>query len=281
MKNKENLWIFGGSKGIGGVFTKRMLESGEYAISLFARSNPYNFAVDFVSVDFCKQDSFMQAFKKRLKEVEKIHHLVFFLKYRGGAENAFIGEIAVEIETLKNVMENVSSFLENGASIVLVSSVCGALVANNQGVEYHFAKAALEQMARFYAVKLGNRNIRVNVVAPSLTLKPENALFYKEQTRLRELYSSICPLGRMGKSEDVCEVIEFLMRVGFMTGQVLRVDGGVSLQEYEGLIRSLVQKYLQKDLQIDTGDAMQCLNNLAGGGAYLAINRIASLKKGA
>ena len=279
-KSKKNLWIFGGSKGIGGVFTKRVLDSGEYNISLFSRSNPYGFS-GFMAVDFIKKDSFLCELKKRVQEVGKIHHLVFFLKYRGGAKDALSGEVAVEIETFKNVIESTSSVLEHGASIVLVSSMCGSLIARNQGVEYHLAKAALEQMARFYAVRLGSKNIRVNVVAPTLTLKPENMLFYQQQKELVKLYSSLSPLGRIATSEDVCEVIEFLMRVKFMTGQVLRVDGGVSLQEYEGLARDLVQKYLQKDLQVHfKGDEMQYSNSV-GGGALIANKIYAPNKKGA
>lgn len=269
---RKNILVFGGSKGIGSVFTQRLIEADKYNITLFSRSNPNKFDVDFRSVDFCRQREFLITLKQSILD-KKIHHLVFFLKFRGSDRvelDSFNGEIKVELETIKNVMETLTPQLENGGSIVMVSSMCGRLITNSQPIGYHLSKAALEQMARFYAVTLGKRNIRVNVVAPSLTLKPENMAFYRNEVDLVNLYSKICPLGRIAKSEDICEVVEFLLNVSFMTGQVLKVDGGVSLQEYEGLCRSIVQEYLGFDLQTSKqGESMKSVILSAGGGALI------------
>ena len=55
---RKNIFVFGGSKGIGSVFTQRLIEADKYNITLFSRSNPNKFDVDFRSVDFCQQKEF-------------------------------------------------------------------------------------------------------------------------------------------------------------------------------------------------------------------------------
>ncbi len=268
--DKKNIFVFGGSKGIGRVFTQRFSQKESHHVVLFARTNPSAIGVEFHSVDFCHQEQFLGVLKEVAKAKGKIEHLVFFLKFRGNDTEKMShweGEIRVELETIKNVMEVLDSFLLDHSSIVFVSSLCGGLVALNQPLGYHLAKAGLEQMARYYAVRLGVRGIRVNVVAPALTLKPENEEFYSKEVELSKLYSRICPLRALAKSEDVCEVIEFLLKVKFMTGQVLKVDGGVSLQEYGSLFREVVQEYLGRNLQKNQGSLNSPIIG-GGGGDY-------------
>ncbi|EFR48144.1 SDR family NAD(P)-dependent oxidoreductase [Helicobacter canadensis] len=266
--NKKNLFVFGGSKGIGSVFTRELSKKGKYNVTLFARTNPNSIAVEFYSVDFCHQDSFLKVLEEVAKIKGKIDHMVFFLKFRGNKfMDSWEGEIRVELDTIKNVMEILDVYLSDDSSIVFVSSLCGSLISLNQSIGYHMAKAGLEQMARYYAVKLGFRGIRVNVVAPTLTLKPENEEFYNQETELTALYSRISPLGRIAKSEDVCEVINFLLDVKFMTGQILRVDGGISLQEYESLFRDVVEEYLNRNLQKKQCGALNY--SVSGGGGRI------------
>ncbi|PZT48638.1 3-oxoacyl-ACP reductase [Helicobacter valdiviensis] len=244
--NKKKMLIFGGSKGIGGVFTKQSLE--KYDITLFSRTNPYSFNVNFIESDFCSDD-FCRILNKISQDDDKIDYLVFFLKYRGGIIDNFSGEIAVELTMVKNALEILETNLNENASIVFVSSICGSLIAKNQPLGYHVAKAGLEQITRYYALNFAKKGIRVNAVAPSLTLKPENEEFYNEQKGLVELYKMLSPLGRIGKSEDVCEVIEFLLNCSFVNGQIIRVDGGISIQEYETLVRSIAEFYNKAPLQ--------------------------------
>ncbi|MDE5602444.1 MAG: SDR family NAD(P)-dependent oxidoreductase, partial [Helicobacter sp.] len=85
----KKMLIFGGSKGIGGVFTKQSL--GKYDITLLSRSNPYSFPVRFIESDFCRDD-FCETLKTLSKDSKKIDYLVFFLKYRGGFTDEFSGE---------------------------------------------------------------------------------------------------------------------------------------------------------------------------------------------
>jgi 3-oxoacyl-[acyl-carrier protein] reductase len=114
--------------------------------------------------------------------------------------------------------------LGTGGSIVNISSI----VAENgfSGlVAYSATKAALLGMTRALARELGPRNIRVNAVAPGYL---ETELSKSLSARQREQIVRRTPLGRLGKSEDVLPVVEFLLSTAsrFITGQVLTVDGG-------------------------------------------------------
>ena len=114
-------------------------------------------------------------------------------------------------------------------------------MARNQTLAYHTSKAALRQMARFYAVKLGTQGIRVNIVSPCTFVKAESAAYYDGQTALQGMYAKITPLGRMGTARDVADTIAFLCgpKAGFITGQELAVDGGLSLMLQDAMAREV------------------------------------------
>ena len=110
-------------------------------------------------------------------------------------------------------------------------------ICSEQPVSYHIAKAALNQMVRYYAVALGPRGIRVNAVLPDTLIKDESRAFYEQNPQLRRVNESIIPLGRMGAAEDVANAVLFLCspQSSFITGHELVVDGGMSLLGQGGL----------------------------------------------
>ncbi len=90
---------------------------------------------------------------------------------------------------------------------------------------YSMAKAALEMMTRSLALELAP-DVRVNGVAPGAVLWPEGDLAPEEQT---ELLARVA-LGRLGEPADIARAVAFLgLDAPYVTGQVLAVDGGRSL----------------------------------------------------
>ena len=87
-------------------------------------------------------------------------------------------------------------------------------------VPYHLSKRMLHDLTRMMAVDFAPR-VRVNAVAPGLILPPEG----EDQAYLEKL-SSTNPLQRYGSTDGIAEAVLFLLRSGFVTGQVLYVDGG-------------------------------------------------------
>jgi NAD(P)-dependent dehydrogenase (short-subunit alcohol dehydrogenase family) len=115
----------------------------------------------------------------------------------------------------------------SSASIVLFSTVAVA-----QGMPFHAsisaAKGAVEGLALSLAAELAPK-IRVNVIAPSLTDTPLTNTLLNSDAK-REAAAKRHPLHQVGDPEDTAKLTAFLLSdaARFMTGQVLRPDGGLS-----------------------------------------------------
>jgi ketoreductase RED2 len=108
-------------------------------------------------------------------------------------------------------------------SVVNVSSVAGVR-ATGSSVPYAASKAALNHMTALLAKVVGPE-VRVNAVAPGLVDTPWTA----DWDVVREVVRQVAPLKRSGRPEDVAEVILTLARAAYVTGQVVLVDGGLSV----------------------------------------------------
>lgn len=115
----------------------------------------------------------------------------------------------------------------DGAGIVFFSTV-----AVGTGMPFHTsiaaAKGAVEAFARSLAAELAPR-IRVNVIAPSLTNTPLAGALLSSEDRV-EASKKRHPLQRIGDPSEVADTVSFLLgpSSGFITGQTIRVDGGLS-----------------------------------------------------
>lgn len=112
--------------------------------------------------------------------------------------------------------------------IVAVGSVSG-LLSDRYLAHYATAKAGVHQLVRVAAAELGERGIRVNAIAPGCTDTPMFAAT-DDLPGYRELVSERAALGRVGSAREVGEAILALLRLDWVTGQVLTADGGVTLR---------------------------------------------------
>ncbi len=115
---------------------------------------------------------------------------------------------------------------EHGGSVVNVSSVSGVKPAPGISM-YGASKAMLISLTESLAVELGP-TIRVNAVAPAVVKTRFATALYEGR---EEEVSAAYPLKRLGVPEDVGSVVAFLLsdEAGWMTGQTLVVDGGVTM----------------------------------------------------
>lgn len=109
--------------------------------------------------------------------------------------------------------------------IINISSIVG-LAGQAGQTNYAASKAGMIGMSKSLAREVGSRGITVNVVAPGFVPTALTDVMSDEQ---KEDTISRTPLGRFGDPEDIAWAVAFLAseRAGFITGQVLSVDGGL------------------------------------------------------
>jgi len=112
--------------------------------------------------------------------------------------------------------------------IINVSSVAAEHVNMGQ-TNYAASKGAINAFTRALAVELASRNVTVNAVAPGFIATDMSAAVRNKAGDLIE--KKYIPMKRIGTPEDVARVVVFLAGddAAYMTGQVLTVDGGLSL----------------------------------------------------
>ncbi len=112
-----------------------------------------------------------------------------------------------------------------GGSIVTVSSMWGETGGACEAI-YSASKAGIIGLTRAVAKEVGSAGIRVNCISPGVIDTPMNADLSPEDV---DSLVEETPLGRIGMAEEVAEAICFLAGegAGFITGQVLPVNGGI------------------------------------------------------
>lgn len=119
--------------------------------------------------------------------------------------------------------------MQGPGSIIQISSVTASMVIEDHAA-YMGAKAGADHVLRCVANEFGHRGIRANSIAPSFTSTPMTAK--AAQTKgVIEAFVREYPLGRVGTSEDIADAAVWLSSDScFVTGQVIQVNGGVSLR---------------------------------------------------
>lgn len=244
MKERPHSLIVGGTRGIGRVLTENLARAGQ-KVSVIGRrvpEKPFPLGIRVWPVDLLDAARLKEALTAIIARDGRLNSLVCLQRFKADGDQ-WVGEIATSLSATRQIIEHLTDQFRSGQnnSIVLVSSAASTVVAAEQSAGYHVAKAGLNQLARYYAVVLGARGIRVNVVSPGTILKPENRNYYLKHKKLQQVFQKTIPLGRMGTAEEIAEVIAFISSplASFVTGQTLLVDGGVNLLSTETLARTL------------------------------------------
>lgn len=114
-------------------------------------------------------------------------------------------------------------FLRNREGCIInITSVSG-MMGNPGQANYSASKAGLIGLTKTVAKELGSKGIRCNAIAPGFIRTAMTA--DQEDSPLL----SMIPLGKMGAPEDVAQAAVYLATAGYVTGDVLRVDGGIAM----------------------------------------------------
>ena len=145
------------------------------------------------------------------------------------SEEDFDRVIAINLKGAFNCIRHVSRQMikQRSGRIVNISSVSGVM-GNAGQANYCASKAGIIGLTKSAARELSARGITVNAVAPGF-IDTEMTRVLSDQ--VKEHAVGQIPLGHFGRPEDIAEAVAFLVsdRAGYITGQVLSVDGGMAM----------------------------------------------------
>src|SRR5271154_1350306 len=252
LKNKTAL-VTGASRGIGRATALALAEAGAHVLVHYGRSAK---EAESLVAEIRTKGGHADAFSADLgtpegasllaKQVRSIvgDRLDVLVLNAGISKSARIADYTVEdFDNLfaTNVrgpfflVQQLLPVLGEGSSIVAISSAVVRTVVGKSGLEnpsilaYASTKGALETLVKNWAAILGPSGIRVNAVAPGI-IDTDMSNFSKTEAG-REVALGMQALKRLGKPEDVADVVAFVASdaAGWITGASIPVDGGTKL----------------------------------------------------
>ena len=243
LKGKVAL-VTGASRGIGKEIALTLGKNGAYVIVNYngsqARAEEVVAAIKEAGGDGqavqCNVSDFAES-EKMVQDIIAQHGKVDILVNNAGitkdnlimkmSEADYDAVLDTNLKGAFNMIRHLSrSFLkQRSGKIINISSVSGVMGNAGQS-NYAASKAGLIGLTKSVARELASRNICVNAIAPGfIQTEMTDVLSESVQENLKQMI----PLGRMGKPEDVANMVLFLAgdNANYITGQVLHVDGGM------------------------------------------------------
>jgi len=222
----KRILVVGASSGIGAQVAKLLEEDGCEVVSI-SREND-NSRSNFFSGDVTNTNS-LPEIEGQLDGIVYCPGSINLRPFKMLKESDFQNDMEVNFYGVVRVLQKYSSLMKNSdlASVVLFSTV-----AVQTGMPFHAsvaaAKGAVEGLGRSLAAEWAPK-IRVNVIAPSLTDTPLAARLLDSENK-QQAAMDRHPLKRYGTPEDVASLAVWLLdeKSSFMTGQVIKWDGGIS-----------------------------------------------------
>jgi NAD(P)-dependent dehydrogenase (short-subunit alcohol dehydrogenase family) len=237
--------VTGGNSGIGLASAKRLHEEGARVVITGRDRRTLDAAVSAVGAgtvgiqtDVSKLEDIDRLFSVVESKLGKIDVLFAnagvakFAPYSASQAAVFDELFATNVKGAYFTLQKALPHLNDGASVILNTSVAGSKGTENMGI-YAATKAAVRSFARTAATELQGRNIRVNAVAPGPIATPIFGRLGMTEEQVRGFQASISasvPMRRIGRAEEVASAVAFLASddASYITGVELNVDGGMA-----------------------------------------------------
>ena len=241
MKDKVAL-ITGGSRGIGAATARRLASEGAHIAVIYAGSADAaeTLCAECAEVHGVKAIAYrcnvadFTAVKETVNQIKADFGTVDILVNNAGItkdgllammkESAFDDVVSVNLKGAFNMIRHCSGiFIRRGCGrIINITSVSG-IMGNAGQTNYAASKAGLIGLTKSVARELAPKGITCNAVAPG----------FIDTDMTKDLHgsplASTIPLGRMGKPEEVADAVAFLAKASYITGEVIKVDGGIAM----------------------------------------------------
>ncbi len=234
--------ITGGSRGIGEAIVYKLASMGANVAVIYAGNTSAAEAV----CEKCKQEYGVNAIAYRcnVSDFSATKETVAKIKADFGAAQILVNNAGITRDGLLAMMkeEDFDAVLDTNlkgafhmirhmtglfiraqeGSIVNITSVSG-MMGNAGQCNYSASKAGLIGLTKSVAKELAPKGIRCNAVAPGF-IATDMTVSEAENPLL-----GMIPLGKMGETDDVAEAVAYLVTAKYVTGEVLRVDGGIAM----------------------------------------------------
>lgn len=241
--------VTGGSRGIGRAVVERLAAEGAEVVFVYQSNRE---AAEAIAAELTAGGKSVRAVQADVRDgaraqqivdeiVEQRNRLDILVNSAGIVRDGLMG--AMTADQWRDVLETnlfgtynycraaaQQMMYQRAGSIINLSSTASEFASRGQ-VNYAASKGGIDGLTRAMAKEFAQRKIRVNAVAPGMI---ETDMSKAVRGMVGDRLKEIIPLKRIGQSSEIAAVVAFLASddASYMTGQVLRVDGGISLGGY-------------------------------------------------
>ncbi|MCI0637678.1 MAG: 3-oxoacyl-[acyl-carrier-protein] reductase [Gemmataceae bacterium] len=238
--------VTGGSRGIGRGIVKALAAEGAKVAFVYRGSKE---AADSLASELTQASSVVQALQCDVTNAEEVQRSVEIVEKTLGAINILVNNagiihddlfIRLEPKDWESVLQTnlggtfnftkavaYSMMRQRKGRIINISSVA-AEHTNPGQTNYAASKGAINSFTRALAVELASRGVTVNAIAPGFV---ETEMTEAVRNKAGDIIKKMIPMRRLGQADDIAKAAVFLASddASYITGQVLIVDGGISL----------------------------------------------------
>lgn len=233
--------VTGGSRGIGAAIARKLASMGANVALIYAGNQQ---AAEQVCSQCREYGVVAKAYRCDVSSFDQVKDTVAAVKSDFGTVHILVNNAGITKDGLIAMMKEESFdvvldtnlkgafhmirhcagiFLRNREGcIVNISSVSG-LMGNAGQCNYSASKAGLIGLTKSVAKELAPKGIRCNAIAPGFIRTDMT------DSQTENPLVNLIPLGTMGEAEDVAEAAAYLITAKYVTGEVLRVDGGIAM----------------------------------------------------
>ncbi len=233
--------VTGGSRGIGAAIARKLASMGANVALIYAGNQQ---AAEQVCSQCREYGVEAKAYRCDVSSFDQVKDTVAAIKADFGTVHILVNNAGITKDGLIAMMKEDSFnavldtnlkgafhmirhcagiFLRNREGcIVNISSVSG-LMGNAGQCNYSASKAGLIGLTKSVAKELAPKGIRCNAIAPGFIRTDMT------DSQTENPLVNLIPLGTMGEAEDVAEAAAYLITAKYVTGEVLRVDGGIAM----------------------------------------------------
>lgn len=243
MLNGKVAIVTGGTRGIGFATIKKFLDNNCKVVLFGSRKESVDKAIE--ELKEINNDYEVMGLYPNISDVKEVEKAFNEVKNKYGKIDILVNNAGISAmesiydypeENFKKIMDlNVNAVFncsravapimkENGGGVILNTSSMVSLYGQPSGCGYPASKFAVNGLTKSLARELGKDNIRVNAVAPGVTMT--DMMKKVPEEKIKPVIATI-PLGRIGEPEDIANAFLFLASdmASYVTGVILSVDG--------------------------------------------------------